>query len=161
MPHPLASSPIIYLRMKGNNKPEDALIEALRKFVKQMMLSAKNSPASLKPNFFFSFVFYFSLICSKGVFILSILTPVSYFIQGKVQFRKRFRAIKPEIRVLGVDDGKFIPHTKGDGMVGVVFRGGCSIDGVMHTNIAIDGLDATEKTASMINSSPHRGNCVW
>ena len=41
-------------------------------------------------------------------------------------------------------------------VVGVVFRGGYSIDGVMHTKIAIDGLDATEKFASMINTSPHR-----
>jgi DNA-directed RNA polymerase subunit L len=31
VPHPLASSPIIYLRMKGANKPEDALIEAVGK----------------------------------------------------------------------------------------------------------------------------------
>ncbi len=70
---------------------------------------------------------------------------------------KPFRVIKPEIRVLGVDDGKFIPHTQGDVIVvGVVFRGGCSIDGVMHTKIAIDGLDATEKIAAMINGSPHR-----
>ena len=59
--------------------------------------------------------------------------------------------------MLGIDDGKFTPHTKGDVIViGVVFRGGCSIDGVMHTNVAIDGLDATDKLALMINSSPHR-----
>jgi len=71
--------------------------------------------------------------------------------------QKGFRVIKPEIRVLGIDDGKFTPHTKGDVIViGVVFRGGCSIDGVMHTNVAIDGLDATDKLALMINSSPHR-----
>jgi len=71
--------------------------------------------------------------------------------------RPNFRVIKPEIRVLGVDDGKFIPQTQGNAIVvGVVFRGGCSIDGVMHTNIAIDGLDATEKLAAMINASPHR-----
>lgn len=31
VPHPLASSPIIYLRMKGSNKPEDALIEAIER----------------------------------------------------------------------------------------------------------------------------------
>jgi DNA-directed RNA polymerase subunit L len=31
VPHPLASSPIIYLRMKGDAKPEDALIEAAQK----------------------------------------------------------------------------------------------------------------------------------
>lgn len=71
--------------------------------------------------------------------------------------QKAFRVIKPEIRVLGIDDGKFTPHTEGTVIVvGVVFRGGCSIDGVMHTRIAIDGLDATEQFASMINSSSHR-----
>ena len=70
---------------------------------------------------------------------------------------KPFRVIKPEIRILGVDDGKFTPHTKGNVLiVGVVLRGGCWLDGVMHTTIAIDGLDATENIASMINNSPHR-----
>ena len=59
--------------------------------------------------------------------------------------------------MLGIDDGKFTPHTDGSVIVvGVVFRGGCSIDDVMHTNIAIDGLDATKQFASMINASPHR-----
>jgi endonuclease V-like protein UPF0215 family len=71
--------------------------------------------------------------------------------------KKAFRVIKREIRVLGIDDGKFTPHTRGDVLVvGVVFRGGCSIDGVMHTKIAVDGLDATQKIAEMINGSPHR-----
>jgi uncharacterized protein len=70
---------------------------------------------------------------------------------------KNFRVIKPEIRVLGVDDGKFKPHTKGTSIVvGVVFRGGKSIDGVMHTKIVIDGLDATDQIAKMVNASPHR-----
>jgi len=70
---------------------------------------------------------------------------------------KRFRVIKPEIRVLGIDDGKFIPHTKGDVIVvGVVFRGGLWLEGVMHTNIAIDGSNATEQLVSMITNSPHR-----
>ena len=72
--------------------------------------------------------------------------------------KKSFRVIKSEIRVLGVDDGKFAPHTQGSVIVvGVVFRGGCWIEGVMHTTVAIDGLDATEQLALMINSSPHRG----
>jgi uncharacterized protein len=72
--------------------------------------------------------------------------------------QKQFRVIKPEIRVLGIDDGKFVPRTKGNVLVvGVVFRGAFSIDGVMHTTIAIDGLDATQKFAKMINTSPHRG----
>jgi len=70
--------------------------------------------------------------------------------------QKGFGIVKPEIRVLGIDDGKFVPHTKDSvSIVGVVFRGGYSIEGVMHSKIAIDGLDATEKLASMINGSPH------
>lgn len=70
---------------------------------------------------------------------------------------KKFRIIKSEIRILGVDDGQFVPHSQGSVIVvGVVFRGGRSIDGVMHTHVTIDGLDATEQLTSMINSSPHR-----
>ena len=69
---------------------------------------------------------------------------------------KKFRSIKPEIRVLGVDDGVFIPHNKGYAdIVGVVFRGGYWLDGAMRTEVEVDGLDATEKIASMIVASPH------
>lgn len=68
----------------------------------------------------------------------------------------RFRVIKPEIRVLGIDDGAFKPHVKDEVLVvGVVFRGGFWLDGVMHTTIAVDGFDATEKIASMITGSSH------
>jgi len=70
--------------------------------------------------------------------------------------RKCFRVVKPEIRVLGVDDGMFTPHVAGwVPVVGVVFRGGYWLDGVMHTKIAVDGFDATEKIAEMITGSPH------
>ena len=68
----------------------------------------------------------------------------------------KFRQVKPEIRVLGVDDGDFIPHTKGlVNVVGVVYRGGYWLDGVMRTQVGVDGMDATEKIAVMIASSPH------
>jgi endonuclease V-like protein UPF0215 family len=71
---------------------------------------------------------------------------------------KRFRSIKPEIRVLGIDDGGFVPRTKGTvDVVGVVYRGGYWFEGVMHTGITIDGLDATEKIAAMIETSPFYG----
>ena len=71
---------------------------------------------------------------------------------------KRFRSIKPEIRVLGIDDGGFVPRTKGTvDVVGVVYRGGYWFEGVMRTEITIDGLDATEKIAAMIESSPFYG----
>ena len=31
VPHPLASNPTIYIRMKGSTKPEDALLKAIEK----------------------------------------------------------------------------------------------------------------------------------
>lgn len=69
---------------------------------------------------------------------------------------KKFRVVKPEVRVLGVDDGVFVPHTKGSALiVGVVFRGGLWLDGVMHTHVAVDGFDATRKIAAMVRGSPH------
>jgi len=68
----------------------------------------------------------------------------------------KIRTVKPEIRVLGVDDGVFIPHTSGVAdVIGVVFRGGYWLDGIMRTQVEIDGMDATEKIASMIVESPH------
>lgn len=71
-------------------------------------------------------------------------------------FGQKFRVIKPEIRVLGIDDGAFTPHVKGFvPVVGVVFRGGFWLDGVMHTKVKVDGFDATEKIISMILKSPH------
>ena len=64
--------------------------------------------------------------------------------------------VKPEIRVLGVDDGEFIPRSKGQALiVGVVFRGGYWLDGVMHTEVEVDGFDATNKLSAMITRSPH------
>jgi endonuclease V-like protein UPF0215 family len=70
--------------------------------------------------------------------------------------RKGFRVIKPEIRVLGVDDGTFVPHVKGQvPVIGVVFRGGYWLDGVMHTKIEVDGFDATDRISSMITGSSH------
>jgi len=69
---------------------------------------------------------------------------------------KRFRYVKPEIRVLGVDDGIFVPHTKDKvDVIGVVYRGGLWLDGVMRTEVVVDGMDTTEKIASMIKNSPH------
>jgi uncharacterized protein len=73
-----------------------------------------------------------------------------------VLIQNRFRTIKSEIRVLGVDDGKFTPHKKGNAMVvGVVFKGGLWFEGIMHTTVEVDGFDATDKIASMIKSSVH------
>jgi endonuclease V-like protein UPF0215 family len=69
---------------------------------------------------------------------------------------KKFRVIKQEIRIVGVDDGVFAPHTKGlADVIGIVFRGGYWLDGIMKTEVTIDGMDATKKIADMIKTSPH------
>src|SRR4030067_1453465 len=69
-----------------------------------------------------------------------------------------FVVMKPESRVLGVADGVFTPQVESlVPVVGVVFRGGYWFDGVMHTEILVDGFDATEKLSAMVRSSPHYG----
>src|SRR4030067_396332 len=40
-------------------------------------------------------------------------------------------------------------------VVGVVFRGGYWLDGVMHTEVVVDGFDATQKISEMVTSSSH------
>jgi endonuclease V-like protein UPF0215 family len=68
----------------------------------------------------------------------------------------KIRVVKPEIRILGIDDGVFMPHSKElVDVVGVVYRGGYWLDGFMHTQVQVDGIDATEKLAEMITKSPH------
>jgi endonuclease V-like protein UPF0215 family len=68
---------------------------------------------------------------------------------------RKFRIIKPEVRVVGVDDGPFTPHRGHAPVIGVIFRGGYWLDGVLSTRIKVDGFDATDKIATMITSSGH------
>lgn len=68
----------------------------------------------------------------------------------------KIREVKPEIRVLGIDDGVFTPHSRElVDVVGVVFRGGYWLDGFMRTRVRVDGVDATKKLVDMITRSPH------
>ncbi|MDI6643809.1 MAG: DUF99 family protein [Methanobacteriaceae archaeon] len=70
---------------------------------------------------------------------------------------KRFRRIKKEIRILGIDDAPFTPRTSGEVMlIGTVFRGGTWLDGVLRTEISIDGSDSTDKIVKMICSSRNK-----
>ena len=70
----------------------------------------------------------------------------------------KFWQIKPEIRILGIDDGPFEPRAGGEvPLVGVVFRGGRWLDGVLSTTIEQDGTDVTKRVIEMINRSRHRG----
>jgi hypothetical protein len=69
---------------------------------------------------------------------------------------KSYKLIKPEIRILGLNDASFIPHSKGKvRVIGIVFRGGYWLEDVMNTEITIDGLDATTNISSMIINSSH------
>jgi len=70
---------------------------------------------------------------------------------------QRFRTIKKEIRIVAWDDGPFKFKTKGkDILVGVIFRGGQFIDGLLKTEIEIDGLDATEKIIEKVLKTKHK-----
>ncbi|KAF0194616.1 MAG: hypothetical protein FD167_5869, partial [bacterium] len=63
---------------------------------------------------------------------------------------------KPEIRILGFDDSSFKRTDKKVAVVGVVYRGGSFLDVVLKTEVAVDGLDATEKLAKLLNKSRHK-----
>jgi len=71
---------------------------------------------------------------------------------------RKFWDIKSEIRVMGIDDGPFEPHTHGKALlVGTVFRGGQWLDGIVRTYVDIDGTDATQRIIDMVNKSRHKG----
>ncbi|WP_286244270.1 DUF99 family protein [Methanobacterium ferruginis] len=64
--------------------------------------------------------------------------------------------MKQEIRILGVDDAPFVPHSGEQVMlIGTVFRAGNWLDGVLRTYITVDGGDATTALIDMVNSSRH------
>jgi endonuclease V-like protein UPF0215 family len=69
----------------------------------------------------------------------------------------QFRTIKKEIRILAWDDGPFEFKSKGkDILIGVIFRGGQFLDGLLKTEVDIDGEDATEKIIEKILKTRHK-----
>ncbi|MBN2250594.1 MAG: DUF99 family protein [Candidatus Altiarchaeota archaeon] len=69
----------------------------------------------------------------------------------------RFYSIKDEVRILGIDDAHFTPGKKGNTMiVGVVFRGGSYMDGVLRSEVTVDGTDSTDKVVGMVNGCKFR-----
>jgi len=68
----------------------------------------------------------------------------------------RFYAIKDEVRIIGFDDGPFRRGQETTLVVGAVYRGGRSMDGLVSTQVAVDGLDSTVRLASLINASRFR-----
>ena len=70
---------------------------------------------------------------------------------------EKFRNIKKEIRILAWDDGPFEFRTKGkDILVGVIMRGGQFIDGLLKTEVEIDGTDANDKIIEKILKTKHK-----
>lgn len=71
--------------------------------------------------------------------------------------KKSERQMKGEIRILGFDDGAFEPRSKKKvPVIGVVYRGGKVLDGALVTEVSVDGDDATDVIAKLINSSRHK-----
>ncbi len=66
---------------------------------------------------------------------------------------ERLFHIKSQIRILGIDDSALI--ARDILIVGAFFRGGTWLDGVMHSHVTRDGMDATERIADMVMSSKH------
>jgi endonuclease V-like protein UPF0215 family len=63
--------------------------------------------------------------------------------------------IKPEIRILGIDDSSL--HNEQVMIIGAFFRGGEWLDGVLRSDIAKDGDDATDTIIRMVTESKHFG----
>lgn len=66
--------------------------------------------------------------------------------------------IKPQIRVLGIDDSALkTPYlnTVNVTIIGTFFRGGGQLDGVLCSEITKDGMDATEIIIRMIKNSKY------
>ena len=62
--------------------------------------------------------------------------------------------IKKEIRIIGIDDGPFIPRGKGNAViVGVIYRGNDLLEGVVQDSVTVDGSDATKKIIDLIRFS--------
>ncbi len=64
-------------------------------------------------------------------------------------------ALKPEIRILGIDDSPFNYDDKKVLCVGTIYRGGNYLDGLISFKIKKDGLDATEKIIKSIDKDKY------
>lgn len=65
-------------------------------------------------------------------------------------------SIKHQIRVLGIDDSPFTFQTRKAMVVGVVARLPMYIEGIMRTEITVDGSDASDAIIAMLGRSRYR-----
>lgn len=69
----------------------------------------------------------------------------------------KFRKIKKEIRILGIDDGPFdFRKDKKTVIIGVMFRGVSFMDGVMKRESDVDGMDITRTIIDMLKKTRHK-----
>lgn len=69
--------------------------------------------------------------------------------------------MKNEIRILGLDDASYSKEDKKVLVVGVIYRGGSYIDGLLAFSVKKDGSDATEKLIEAINKSKHKAQLQY
>jgi hypothetical protein len=70
---------------------------------------------------------------------------------------RTIKTVKGEIRILGIDDAPFDKNRDKEVLVvGTVFRGNRSIDGLISFKVKVDGNDATEKLLNAISKTKHR-----
>ena len=61
-------------------------------------------------------------------------------------------ALKPNFRVLAIDDGSFKPKQKEKiPLIGVIYRIDGRIEGILSQKISVDALDSTEKIIAMLS----------
>jgi len=68
---------------------------------------------------------------------------------------RTIQSVKGEIRILAIKDVPLNDPLRPLWVIGVIFRGGYWLDGMMRTQIPAEELDATPSLIEMIRSSPH------
>jgi len=64
--------------------------------------------------------------------------------------------MKPQIRLLGIDDSPFTFTEKYTAIIGVVMRGGEYLECVLKNQVTVDGSDATHACEEMIQNTRHK-----
>ena len=65
--------------------------------------------------------------------------------------------MKKEIRIVGLDDSPFDKfRDRKTLVVGTFFRGGSFLDGILTTEVPVDGTDSTQRIVNMLSNSKFR-----
>lgn len=65
------------------------------------------------------------------------------------------RTVKPEIRVIGVDDAPFSFEDETTELIGTVMRAGDYVEGFVVRDITVDGMDVTDAVVDMVTGTQH------